>query len=838
MKRTSSIVMALVWVSVLASPAHAVIIKKVTLKDLMQVSTHVAMMKVDRVDPDRPSMVLVAETDLKGKLEHRRIPMNLKGDRFAEMLKHTPELLKRVAKDLPILVFIQEKEDQVIAFAFTNGTWFQFRGDKVKDEFRWSFLHCETYFRRTFKGDTKELRQIVEDALAKKKELPAYNEKEEPGFGPEIKKEGSSRLRTGGPLFGVVFMGPVGGVIGGLALLFPAVFGGLMILMRRWVALLTVVFTNSTLFTLHLLFVDDLRSSWWGSQTALWLCVLLVNLLGVLWSWQRWSRSFALGELGEQAEAPMPVRTENITMSAVTAAGAIGTGCYYIWGTPILGDATWVYLLSTTGAFLAGSLYLTYLRCRQAAQPGSVALVPTDGVVLWAMLGLTLLLTYQGRGASEGQVFPESEEITRGAKLKKEVWQFIPEGSAQSSSSPVLAGDRLYVGLIHGDAFDSSGALYCLERATGKKLWVFNNKGGNSIKNSEGKAVALKQMHSSPCVADGLVFIGEGFHTDFAGRLFCLDAKDGAVKWAFDTAEEDELWPFATNSHIESTPFVADGKVYFGAGDKGIYCLEARTKKKLWQFPPPPKKGERKMGLHVDSSPIVVDGKVYCTAGRSQTFETPAVFCLDAATGKQLWRQDAIDLPAWATPVYDRGRVYVGLGNGRLTEPDAKDPRGAVLCLDAKTGNRIWEFKTKDAVHVRPAIDRHHLYVTSRDGNCYALDLREGHEVWKQPLGSPAVADPALARCTWSGAPTSLYVAGTDGKVSCLDPETGKVFWEYDDLFKNAAQLLGGLSVGVRRTPDGDVRRIYLVSSVNSSAQAVVMCLEDQWVSDVPEGEQ
>jgi len=54
------------------------------------------------------------------------------------------------------------------------------------------------------------------------------------------------------------------------------------------------------------------------------------------------------------------------------------------------------------------------------------------------------------------------------------------------------------------------------------------------------------------------------------GSLFrCLDVKIG-----------DLLWQFKTNSHAEGPPTIKDGRVYFGAGDDGLYCLDAITANK------------------------------------------------------------------------------------------------------------------------------------------------------------------------------------------------------------------------------------------------------------------
>jgi hypothetical protein len=214
-----------------AGPARAVIMVLIPLKDLVEKEDFIFTAKVQEVLPDKPGMVLVPDENLKGKPPFERMPVNLTGDSEAKKGKHTDALLDRIEKDTPIVIFASKTEGKFSAFGFTNGTWFQMEGRIEKKDaaevVRWSFLHGEPYLRRTFMGSTGEMKQTVVDALAKKKDPPAPNAKEKPGFGPSIKKKTS----VGYPL--AVIQLPFLGLIAALAALFPAVFGGLALFMKR-----------------------------------------------------------------------------------------------------------------------------------------------------------------------------------------------------------------------------------------------------------------------------------------------------------------------------------------------------------------------------------------------------------------------------------------------------------------------------------------------------------------------------------------------------------------------------------------------------------------------------
>ena len=186
MQRTRSATLGFVVLIAALMVTHeavAFIQKLFPLQEFIDDSDFLFTAKVERVDPDKPSAVLVLGEHLKGKAPFARIPINLTGDKQ----KHTPQLLKRIAPNLPLVVGVKKQEgDKFMMLAFTNGTWFQVLGQTDGDQTRWAFTHCEIYLRRTFKGTTKELKEILADVVAGKSKAPPPNPKEPPGFGPTL----------------------------------------------------------------------------------------------------------------------------------------------------------------------------------------------------------------------------------------------------------------------------------------------------------------------------------------------------------------------------------------------------------------------------------------------------------------------------------------------------------------------------------------------------------------------------------------------------------------------------------------------------------------------------
>ncbi len=812
--------------------AEAVITAQFPLKDVLANGQFIFMAKVVKIDPDKPALVLKVDEQLKGKPTFEKLPINLTGDNEGQKSKHTPQLLKRLAVDLPVVVFVNQRGKRYETFAFTNGTWFQVAGHIDKDDptkVRWGFLHCEPYLRRTFKGTTAELRQVVIDGLSGKKAPPEPDPKEPPGLGPELKKETETRrngdtanpslavtspvgqasrlsfTRTGEtpvppaqmPFVAVIPTFVIMGPLALLATLFPAVFGGLAFFMKRWMVLLSVACLDSTLYFAQQWFQGHIKDYWWGSPMALWITMALLSLAGILWSWRR-HRAAA----GTAQEGMMRLKHgDEIFLRFLSYAGiAIFMYCL---GSGDLAFPPWKKeCLALWTAIWVGTVYVIALRRisnrRQDYQPAISAEAVVLGVLALAFAYLGASGGVEAEAAVQGRA-PDKAGGDPVLHFKGVAWKFEAKDRGNFSSSPLVTDDRIYVGAFHQAGFSSFGAVYCLNRASGKELWKFDDGG------------EMKPVFSSPCLADGRLYIGEGFHQDFDCKFYCLNAETG-----------QKLWDFQTTSHTESSPTVAGGHVYFGAGEDGIYCLDAKTGKEVWHF----------TGLHVDTNPTVVGHRLFAGSG----YGTHAIFCLDTQTGKPHWMrrgpEDGIDLPCFASPTATgSNQVFFGLGNGDFITSDPQ-PAGKILCVDSRSGETIWPHDVPDAVHGKPAVDSRRVYFGSRDGFCYCLARKDGAEIWKQELGSAVVASVVLGRCESCGACPGLYVAASGGKVFCLGPNTGQVNWMFPvgKSSQAEAQLLSTPALVLGHSEIAETNRIYFGSGIKYpiSSAAVLYCLEDE----------
>jgi len=362
-------------------------------------------------------------------------------------------------------------------------------------------------------------------------------------------------------------------------------------------------------------------------------------------------------------------------------------------------------------------------------------------------------------------------------------------------SGVTVSGDRAYFGGTTG-GFGGNGAVVCVDLATGNQRWASTDP-------------EMRTAYCTPTVANGRVYCGEGLHSDQGCRLLCLDAGTG-----------QKLWEKRTTSHTEGAPTVIDGRVYFSAGDDGVYCVTTDGAD-VWHDL------GRENRRHVDSTVTVANGRVYAGSG----YQTLSAFALDAATGREVWKTD-LPLRSFGQPLVVGKRVFYGLGTGNLTfdlstepepgQPAERTPAGAVVCLHADTGELMWKRDLDRSVHTTMSGDGRAVYAACRDGWVYALERTSGAVLWRFSYGQAITTGTAVAAQTKVGLSAAVYGVSPTGGVFAHDPLSGKLFWsrEVAELANRTVEVMAPPTV-VLTDADGRERHVYIpVTLVNRNSGA------------------
>jgi outer membrane protein assembly factor BamB len=233
---------------------------------------------------------------------------------------------------------------------------------------------------------------------------------------------------------------------------------------------------------------------------------------------------------------------------------------------------------------------------------------------------------------SHGEENPEGGDIGRvicvdGSKVNNGrpelVWQFR-DGTRFGLASPATDGQFLYVP-------DDAGKLYCFDIArqptgaqkTNKWIWKFNY--GTTAR-------------GSPVVADNKVFISE-----VNGRFVIIPLNGKRAPGKAHTTKFDTPKGGEGLVEVNSTPAIADGRIYFGTRDEA-YCIGTKEGK-AGEVPPPKAMENPAKAGDVPAQLLIYPADVAVKPGDSVDFQ------LRAYTADGVPIPDAKLQAEWSLPV-------------------------------------------------------------------------------------------------------------------------------------------------------------------------------------------
>ena len=431
---------------------------------------------------------------------------------------------------------------------------------------------------------------------------------------------------------------------------------------------------------------------------------------------------------------------------------------------------------------------------------------------------------------SAGTKKPNSKEIdlstTRNVK-------WVVKTGSETFGGPVVAGGKVFIGTNNSYPRDARhrgdrGVLMCFEEATGKFLWQLVVPKLTTIQNADWHYVGIA---SPPTVEGKRLYVVSN-----RGEVLCLDTEgmangnDGAFK------DEDKHMAKPGEPPIEPGP--GDGDI--------IWCYDMVGRLGV----SPHNASNCSILLDGDLLYVCTSNGVEWTHQQVPSTEAPTLIVLDKKTGALVARDNERIAPGiahgqWCSPtmgkVNGRALVFFGAGNGvcYAFEPAAAPAGGSGAAFLKK----VWSFTCypsdphptdslppKDrprteinCIYSSPVLHNNRVYVAGgKDiwhggpgGRLFCIDaaktgdITQAGPVWSYETG----------RCisTVSMADGLLYIAGEDGRVHCLDGDTGRAYW----VHQTRGPIWGGTLVADSKVYVGNGRGEFWILAAGKEKKVI-----------------
>jgi outer membrane protein assembly factor BamB len=299
---------------------------------------------------------------------------------------------------------------------------------------------------------------------------------------------------------------------------------------------------------------------------------------------------------------------------------------------------------------------------------------------------------------------------------------------------------------------------------------------------------------SSPVVAQDRVFVTDAIVKEKPvawERVQCFDEKSGKLIWTHQYEAKYFDWAFDPKSPTGpgATPIVKNGKVYTLGAAGDLFCLDVLTGAILWKRNISQEFGLAELSGCTPSPLIEGDLLILVIGGKPDA----GVVALDRNSGKEVWRALS-DMWTYSSPI-----VITAGGQRQLI---VWTPQ-AVTSLDPATGKTWWRHPITtqgDYVIATPVARGNRLLIS---GLMFQLDREKpaATVLWPDTL--------ALSRRILSRTSIPLLQEGyiysdkSNGRLVCLEEETGKQIWETDNLTDHKA------GSAIQLTANGDSALLY-----------------------------
>ena len=255
------------------------------------------------------------------------------------------------------------------------------------------------------------------------------------------------------------------------------------------------------------------------------------------------------------------------------------------------------------------------------------------------------------------------------------------------------------------------------------------------------KKISKGSVFSTPVVSQGVVVVGS-----VENKIVAFGSRKGEL-----------LWEITTPAPVINTGVIDGAYLYMGGGNYDFMKIHLKTGKILWKH--------RKVDGFFQAPPVVKAGKVVFGAWDRH------LYCLDAKSGDELWNwgnQKPVILfsPGNCVPAISNGKVF-------FVAPDRY-----MTALDLESGKLLWR-KNAHRVRESMGISDDGLNILAKTMDGQLLSVSATDDSYKElycnntPMGYEHNPCPIVESCG------VVYMGSRKGLLVTVDLVSGKTLWSY-----------------------------------------------------------
>jgi alcohol dehydrogenase (cytochrome c) len=175
---------------------------------------------------------------------------------------------------------------------------------------------------------------------------------------------------------------------------------------------------------------------------------------------------------------------------------------------------------------------------------------------------------------------------------------------------------------------------------------------------------STRGLETMPLAKDGILYYSGSY-----SKVFAVKGDTGEILWAYTPKLDDELVARQTHSPYNRGLAMSDGKLFVGTVDGRLIALDMKTGKPLWDTK---LINSEKLTVGFTGAPLAVKDKIVIgSQGGEWPYRGP-IFGVDAKSGQKLWEFDTVAGTPEAEKTWGNESWRTGGGGGWM--PGSYDP--------------------------------------------------------------------------------------------------------------------------------------------------------------------